>query len=472
MGLRVRIVNLAVRMLQDPHFDVERYLAKLNPAAFGIDLHWLPHAHGAIEIARVVKRLHPRTPVIFGGFSSTYFHLDSDSASRSGFCRARRFDRRPDAGVEPVHRVGRRGAPGAELGRGAHDLPSSPTWCGATRKTIRTSTRSPTARTIWTTFCWTIPTSSKPSCAIATWRALSRSMPGCAIPSRRRSACAAAATTAPRAAARRVLTTTCTVASVPPIASRKIWPTTFAAWAGSARGRSLSWATSARRATNTPTVSSMRSPGYKKPVFIELFDATPPGFFKKVAHALPNFTVEISLESHDDHVRRAFGRPYTTAAIERSMDEALDAGCQRLDLFFMTGLREQTYDSVMGTVDYCGQLLKRYAAAGDTRVIPFISPLAPFVDPGSRAFEEPERYGYRLFCRTLEEHRQALLAPSWKYVLNYETEWMNRDEIVASTYEAGRRMNLLKAEYGVIEASVAEATDKRIAKAVALEQRD
>jgi hypothetical protein len=69
------------------------------------------------------------------------------------------------------------------------------------------------------------------------------------------------------------------------------------------------------------------------------------------------------------------------------MDEALQAGCQRLDLFFMTGLRQQTYDSVMGTVDYCGRLLKRYAAAGETRVIPFISPLAPFVDPGSRALK-------------------------------------------------------------------------------------
>jgi len=121
-------------------------------------------------------------------------------------------------------------------------------------------------------------------------------------------------------------------------------------------------------------------------------------------------------------------------------------------------------------VDYCGQVLKRYMAAGDTRVIPFISPLAPFVDPGSRVFEDPQRYGYRLFCRTLEEHRQALLAPSWKYVLNYETEWMSRDAIVASTYEAGRRLNLLKAEYGVVEMPVAQATDKRIAKAVALSQ--
>src|SRR5512141_961514 len=75
-GLRVRIVNLAVQMLRDARFDVEQHLAKLDAAAFGIDLHWLPHAHGAIEVARIVKRLHPNRPVIFGGFSSTYFHQE------------------------------------------------------------------------------------------------------------------------------------------------------------------------------------------------------------------------------------------------------------------------------------------------------------------------------------------------------------------------------------------------------------
>ncbi|HEY3345451.1 MAG TPA: radical SAM protein, partial [Anaerolineaceae bacterium] len=208
--------------------------------------------------------------------------------------------------------------------------------------------------------------------------------------------------------------------------------------------------------------------GYKKQVFIELFDAAPRDFFKRVARALPNFTVEISMESHDEHVRRAFGRPYSNEDIENSIQDALDAGCGRLDLFFMVGLKEQTYESVMGTVDYSRQMLSRYAKQGETRVIPFISPLAPFLDPGSRAFEEPEKHGYKLFARTLEEHRQALLAPSWKYVLNYETQWMNRDQIVASTYEAGRRLNLIKGEFGVIDAKLAEQTDERIATAVKL----
>jgi hypothetical protein len=53
-------------------------------------------------------------------------------------------------------------------------------------------------------------------------------------------------------------------------------------------------------------------------------------------------------------------------------------------------------------------------------------------------------------------------------VLNYETEWMNRDEIVASTYEAGLRLNSVKARHGLVDRQRAEAVEKRIRKAVRL----
>jgi hypothetical protein len=98
--------------------------------------------------------------------------------------------------------------------------------------------------------------------------------------------------------------------------------------------------------------------------------------------------------------------------------------------------------------------------------MPFISPLAPFLDPGSAVFEAPDQYGYRLLYRTIEEHRQALTAPSWKYILNYETEWMTRDEIVSSTYEAGKRLNRLKVEFGLIDRKTAESVERRIEGAV------
>jgi radical SAM superfamily enzyme YgiQ (UPF0313 family) len=75
-GFSVRIVNLAMKMLRDPAFDPESFIARLRPAAFGIDLHWLPHADGSLTLAEIVKRHHPAIPVIFGGFTATYYQQE------------------------------------------------------------------------------------------------------------------------------------------------------------------------------------------------------------------------------------------------------------------------------------------------------------------------------------------------------------------------------------------------------------
>src|SRR4030042_440588 len=73
-GLRVRIINVALKMLKDEKFDVERLLQKNKPVAFGIDLHWMAHVHGALAFSEIIKRLHPQIPVILGGLSATYYH--------------------------------------------------------------------------------------------------------------------------------------------------------------------------------------------------------------------------------------------------------------------------------------------------------------------------------------------------------------------------------------------------------------
>jgi hypothetical protein len=114
----------------------------------------------------------------------------------------------------------------------------------------------------------------------------------------------------------------------------------------------------------------------------------------------------------------------------------------------------------METIDYCDYLFQRFK--GDKRLSLFIAPISPFLDPGSLGFEQPKRHGYRILFRTLEEHRQALVEPSWKYSLNYETRWMNRQQIVDTAYEAILRLNRLKAKYGIISRQMAEAGEKRI----------
>jgi len=162
-------------------------------------------------------------------------------------------------------------------------------------------------------------------------------------------------------------------------------------------------------------------------------------------------------------IRGAFGRHYDNQALEDSIEAALATGCKRVDVFFMIGLPKQTPASVSETMRYCEQLLTRARELGcDKRLHPYVSPLSPFLDPGSRAFENPDKYGYRLFCRSLEEHRQALLAPSWKRTLNYETQWMTRDELVESTYDAALELNRLKQEYGLLDPDEAARISRRI----------
>ena len=133
----------------------------------------------------------------------------------------------------------------------------------------------------------------------------------------------------------------------------------------------------------------------------------------------------------------------------------------------MFGIPYQTAEKALATVDYCEELLNKFG----TRLNPFISPLAPFIDPGSLAYEESEKFGYRVFCRTLEEHRQALLQPSWKYTLSYETKWMTRDEIVDTTYQAALRLNRIKAAFGLIDAKMGEAIEEMIKEAVLMMKR-
>jgi radical SAM superfamily enzyme YgiQ (UPF0313 family) len=66
----VRMVNLAYHMLRKPSFDVPARIARLHAPVFGIDLHWLPHANGALGIAELVKKIHPEAKVLVGGMSA------------------------------------------------------------------------------------------------------------------------------------------------------------------------------------------------------------------------------------------------------------------------------------------------------------------------------------------------------------------------------------------------------------------
>ena len=72
-GFDAKIVNVASLMLMHPDLDVRRLLSRLEAPIFGFDLHWMTQCHGAIELATVLKEVHPEALTIFGGISATYY---------------------------------------------------------------------------------------------------------------------------------------------------------------------------------------------------------------------------------------------------------------------------------------------------------------------------------------------------------------------------------------------------------------
>jgi B12-binding domain/radical SAM domain protein len=194
-------------------------------------------------------------------------------------------------------------------------------------------------------------------------------------------------------------------------------------------------------------------------VVLELFTPAPASYFEEADRTFDRYSIQFSPDSHEEKVRYALGRRFDNASMEKSITSALANRCQRFDMFFMIGLPEQTPASAIDSADYTRKL---YAQNGnDHRLLVYTSPLAPFLDPGSFAFENPERYGYRLFARTLEEHRARLESPNWKDVLSYETLNLDRDQIVQASYDAADRLNEVRVEVGLMTAEETRIRDER-----------
>ncbi len=449
-GYRVRIINLAVRMMRDKNFDAEAFIKKLQAPIFGIDLHWMVHCHGSVEIAGLVKKHHPHSKVIFGGFSSTYFYRELLQRPEIDFVL------RGDSTEQPFLKLMDCLKNGGDLSQipnlawkdSSSNIHENP-FCHVpdeiedvmvdhygyvVRSVIRNRDLiSYTPVSDWLRY---------PITAVITCRGCNQN---CII-------CGGSQTTF-----RNCYQRPRPVFRSPEAVIRDI--------------QHIS------RFSNGPIfiLGDLREPGdgYADKVFqllekarpknrfiLELFFPASKDFMFRMSQACPGFYLEISPESHDPDIRHTIGRSYSTEEMEETIAYALELGCSRVDVFFMIGLPKQSLQSVMDTIYYCDHLLSKFN--GDKRLSLFISPLAPFLDPGSIAFESPERFGYAVLFRSLEEHRRAIASPSWKYSLNYHTQWLSQDQLVDISYEAIRRLNRLRLKYQMVPRGLADIAEQRL----------
>ena len=443
-GYHTRIINLAVKMLRNPSLDVEKLISGLDAQAFGLDLHWLAHAAGSLDIAEIVKKHHPNTPVILGGLSASYFHDEI----------IQHFPQvdyvlRGDTTEEPLLELMSCIEKGLEPGE-VENL----TWRGRdSRKRINNLSFVPEdIDELSTDYAEvvklvvrhrdlesTLPFENfmdYPFTALHTCKGCNYDCLTCG---------------GSNSAFKRFFNREKTAFKTP---ERLVEEMSAVSEYFKAPIFLIGDLRQAGRKRAEEALDLIRKEDFDNTITYELFDAIPDDYMNKLAKSTDSWTLEISPESHDDHLRGIMGKPYTTDEMEKTIRKALELGCGKFDVYFMVGLSGQSSASALESVEYCRSLYEKMLR--DSRIYTFIAPMAPFLDPGSRVFEDPGSYGFTKLYETLRDHKEALYQPSWKLYLSYYTNWMTRDDLAETTYEAMIRMNELKSEMGVTDPGRAE----------------
>jgi B12-binding domain/radical SAM domain protein len=436
----VRIINLAYRMLKDPEYDVEERIGRLRSTVFGIDLHWLPHANGALAVAELTKRLHPESYVLMGGLSSTYYHdelakypfvdfvLRGDSTEEP--CRQLLHALRNGVPLESVENLTWKRSDGEVVNNPITFIPSDldyidvPDYLYAIRLMLKYRSmedispylrwlRHPTTMLLNSRGC-TLDCSTCGGSRSAYEKVCERSWPAFRSPEKLVS----------------------DVRSITSFSRSPIMMIHDPRIGGLARAQRF--------------FSLLKKEDIPNEFVSELFYPAGDEYFQMIKESVRRWSIEVTIETASERLRKldCLKFPVPNSRIEDTIASALSHGCRKLDLFFMVGIPHQTYKDAMDTVPYCESLIDRFGA--DPRLQFFVSPMGPFLDPGCGAFEDP-KYGYKHFYRTLEEHRRALLQPSWKSILSYETDAMTRSEIIAGSYDVAAALNELKYAHGLTD---------------------
>jgi clorobiocin biosynthesis protein CloN6 len=440
-GLDVKIINVASLMLKHPTLDVEKLLEHLDAPVIGLDLHWLPHCQGSIEVAGLVKKVHPESFVVFGGIVSTYYAREMMQYPQiDGVIRG--YDTlEPLASLVDQAKRGVRGRfnvenmiykdKGEVIDNGHSYTPEvlndvAIDWSKMFPKTS-SLLNMPNLMVLPNTGCQ----QSCGWCSGSRWAYQRMMNVEKKTVFHRRS----------EQLAREILTF--------PKTESPLSVYTLQAYSESSP-RLLDY------------LAAVSDSGVVKSVSFEQFRLTKISVLKQMVEVAPNLDIYINLspQSHDVEISRLTGRgTYTNEEMEEWIAAAMDIGIKGVYLWYTIGMPKQTHESVMETVAYSARLMERFP---NDKIIPTIFGMVPFLDPGCQWFEEPKEHGYTVFHRDLESHRQSLTQPRWRDAMNYETKWMKRDEFLPSMYEAMQVMANHKADYGRITRRSIDIVNGRI----------
>lgn len=443
-GHDVRILNLASLFVRYPHLEADRVLSALDAPLVGIDLHWMIHVQGALEIASRLKALRPEVKIILGGISATYYAEELIRYPFIDLVMGGYDTHAPMA--ELLDRV-KRGAPLEGVPNLFYkDGGGSPQKTGLTYMP--------------NTFACGIDWSTQPVApktkGLPIRELLSTQNAGCAYNC---PWCGGS-----RDAFRRIFGRKKAMARKPEEEVRYELETVKRLDNASAY-HFYSVGSYNESPSGLSHFLDRIAETELKSVSFEQFHLTPDDTLKQMARLGSRVSITLSPESHDPHIAKLSGRGvYSNEEMEAWIERALGIGIHAIDVWYFVGMPEQTRESAMDTVAYCEHLLQKFKGKN---VNPMICPMVPFLDPASNIFESPEAYGYRVFFRTAEEHRRGMGRASLVNRMNYETKWLPRQELVETGYLSIRRLMEAKASAGMLPGSAVRRYNERIDDALA-----
>lgn len=406
-GYNVLVDNIGERMLTSTSFDAEKHIGNLSAKVYAIELHWCVHSQGAIEIARLCKKLHPDAMVVLGGLTATVFHEEIVRKYEFVDAVIRGEAEKPFLllmNALEQHRT-LEGVPNLTFRDGGGEIRSKPLMEPSVDLDEFEFTRLDLLEPKGSIFTpgmlpsWSIPVcrGCLHNCVACGGSAysyktyLGRHRPAFRSPEK--------------------------IAEDMRKLSEQGVELVFLFQDPRMGGREY-W----RRLLTTLQKEKLQL----TQLTMELFGPANEEYIQEVSKIGVPLVLTMSSESCVDSVRRAHGRNYTNKALFRTIEL-----CKRyniaLGIFSMAALANDTPETIRETCEGWEQicLMNRN---GNAPVDYAFGPMI-LLDPGSLAFDLPTSYGYRLIFKNLEDYIEGMSLPSWHQWISYETKWLNRDLI-------------------------------------------
>jgi clorobiocin biosynthesis protein CloN6 len=446
-GHSVEIINLSTLLLRYPLVDFDAVVDALDVRLLGIDLHWMIHVQGSLAVAERIKKRHRDIRIVFGGISSTYYAEELIAYPFIDMV-LRGYDT-----LAPMDKLLQE----IKAGRDFCAVPNLTWKSGDGDIHANHYTHRPLTYSVGVD--WSSLNLHQINLSLPILEFMSTQNAGCAYNC---GWCGGS-----KEAFRRVFGPGRTMAPKRPAEVR---------WEFDSIAK-----VPQRNLYHFYSVGSYNESRQGMDTFLDLvaragvgsisyeqFYLTPEPTLRRMVEANSRTSITLSPESHDQRISKLSGRGvYSNLELERWIARAIELGIHNVDVWYFVGMPEQDERSVMDTVDYCERLLNLFRSQ---RVNPLICPMIPYLDPGSTFFTDPDPHGYRVFYRTVEEHRRSAERASLIHRINYETRWLRREELVSVGFRAVRRLMQAKAAAGALPGSWVKTYNNKIDDALLMIQ--